>query len=86
MEHTTLLEVVPINKYDLVLLSKQHMGGGSDLLLCEKLSSNMHFISPSSLQRVEISATSTFTAPSELCYLRDLVRYVVLTLLHWKAE
>ena len=79
MEHTTLLEVVPINKDDLVILTKQHTGGRSDLFICSKTSSNLHFTSPSTLQKVEISAAKYFQSPiSALFTSRDLVRYVVL--------
>ena len=79
MEHTTLLEVVPLNKDDLVILTKQHTGGRSDLFICSKTTSNLHFTSPSTLQKVEISAAKYYQCPLSAVFTsRDLVRYVVL--------
>ena len=80
MEHTTLLEVVPINKDDLVLLTKQQgVGGRSELMLCNKLSSNIHCVSPSSLLKVELSAAKFFQSPFVALFTsKELVRYIVL--------
>lgn len=79
MEYTTVIEVVPVNKDDLVVLKKTFTGGKPDLFLCSKVTSNLHFISGGSLQNVEVSASKYYQNPfSTICTSRDLERYIVL--------
>lgn len=80
MEYTTVLEIVPINKDDLVLLKKSFTGGKPDMFLCNKVSSNLHFIAPgNTLQEVEVSASKYYQTPfSAIFTAKDLVRYLIL--------
>lgn len=80
MEYTTVLEIVPINKDDLVILKKTFTGGKPDFFLCNKVSTNLHFVAPgSTLQAVEVNATKYYQTPfSAVCTVKDLIRYIVL--------
>ncbi len=79
MELTVLLEVVPVSKHDLVVLPRGLSGSRPVLLLCHKRSSNLHLISPQTLQRVELNAAKYFATPfTPLLKVKDLVEYVVM--------
>ena len=79
MEHTILLEIAPIQKNDLLILPRGLSGGKPDLVLCHKLSSNLHMVSPLTLQRTEISSTKFFQAPfGAQMRNQQLVEFVVL--------
>jgi len=79
MELTTILEIVPVAKFDLVVLPRGLNGGRPMLALCHKLSSNLHAVSPQTLVRCEISATKYYAQPfSPIMRARDLVEYIIL--------
>ena len=79
MELTTMLEIVPVTKFDLVVLPKGMNGGRPMLALCHKLSSNLHIISPQTLVRCEVGATKYYSQPFlPIMKSRDLVEYIIL--------
>jgi len=79
MELTTMLEIVPVAKFDLVVLPRGLNGGRPMLALCHKLSSNLHLVSPQTLARCEVSATKYYAQPfAPIMRGRDLVEYIIL--------
>eukprot|EP00605_Chrysophyceae_sp_TOSAG23-4_P000789 GSChrysophyteH1.ASY1.ANO1.878.1 assembled CDS len=79
MEHTILLEIAPVQKYDLLVVPKHLVGGKADLMLCGKLSSSLHLVSPLTLSTVEVSALKFFQHPfSALMRHNQLTEFIVL--------
>ena len=77
-EYTTHIEVVPLCKWDLVIPRKE-ITGSSELLLVWKVSSNIHFISPTTSSHYEMSANKYFSSAfNPLITTRDLVNFMVL--------
>ena len=79
MEFTAMVEIVPIQKHDLIVLPRSFTGGKPALMLCHKLSSNLHLVSPQTLLSVEVSATKFYSTPfTPISRSRDLVEFLVL--------
>ena len=77
-ELTTLLEVAPLCKGDLVLLPKSYTGS-AEIMLLTKLQSSLHLINPATLASVEVKSQKYFTAPfTALLSIQHLVQFVVL--------
>eukprot|EP01039_Chlorochromonas_danica_P004673 gene4673-5120_t len=81
-EYTTTIEIVPLNRGDLIITSKA-LVGHRDLFLVTKISSLIHLLQPLTLQRVEVSAAKYFSITATLPLVvvareRQLRPYVVL--------
>ena len=77
-EHAYLVDIVPLVKHDVVLVPRDN-GRGSSLMIVNKVSSSVHFVSPVSMERKDMSATKYFTHPfSPLLSPAQLVPFVVL--------
>jgi nonsense-mediated mRNA decay protein 3 len=59
-EVTIIVEIVPVNKGDLIVAPKALLGGHRELLLVTKISSLIHCIQPTTMQAVEFSASKYF--------------------------
>jgi nonsense-mediated mRNA decay protein 3 len=78
IEYTIAIEVVPLCKGDLVVLPKT-ITGNADMMILSKLSSNLHFISPLTLDLVELTPSKYFTKPFQhLLTENNLIPFVVL--------
>lgn len=79
-EHTINVEIAPLSKGDLVVVSKSHNNNSAgDLMLVMKLSSNLHLMSPLTLNHIELSNVKYFAKPLvPLLSLHHLITFVVL--------
>lgn len=77
-----LIEIAPICRDDLVILPPKvsgPLGGAGPLLLCTKVSSQLHFVDTTTLQAVELPAGIYWRNPfNPILNSRNLVEYVVL--------
>lgn len=77
------VEIVPICKDDLVVLPKKiaHSLGflPSQLVLCQRIASTIHFMDPTTLKTAEMTAASYWRAPfASLDTIKNLTEYIVL--------
>jgi len=81
-KYTYSVEIIPICKDDLVcipLKQARQLSNISPLAICSRIGNSIHFMDPSSLQSVEISAPSYWRTPFEsLATVTDLVEFTVL--------
>uniref|UniRef100_A0A2P2I6L6 60S ribosomal export protein NMD3 n=1 Tax=Hirondellea gigas TaxID=1518452 RepID=A0A2P2I6L6_9CRUS len=81
-KYTILIDIAPICKDDLVCVSKKvlrKLGGGSPLLLCIRITANIHLLDPLSLRHVEVRAQTFFSDPfRSICNSKQLVEFVIL--------
>lgn len=80
-EITYHLEIAPVCKGDLVVTSKE-LSGSADLMVVTKLSSSVHLLSPTTLQKSELNSQKIFsTSPKLLTTVltaKHLTSFVVL--------
>ena len=80
-EITYHCEIAPLCKGDLVVTSKE-LSGCADLMVVTKLSSSVHLMSPTTLQKVELNSQKVFSvSPKPLVILltaKHLTTFVVL--------
>lgn len=76
------VELTPICRDDLVCLPTKlarASGNISPLLLCYKVSSQLHFIDPLTLQALEVSSNTFWNYPFRaLCTAKSLIQYVII--------
>ena len=81
-KYTFSVEIVPICRDDLVVLPKKmakSMGNISQLVLCSKVSNNVQFIDPTTLQTSELPAPVYWRTPfNSLADSSQLVEFIVL--------
>ena len=77
-ELTTLLEVAPLCKGDLVV-SPKGLTGSPELMLVTKLQASIHLLNPATLARTECKASRYFAEPfAAVLSIQHLVAFVVL--------
>lgn len=79
---TYSIEIVPICRDDLVVLPRviaQQLGNISPLVLCHKVTTNVHFIDPNTLQTAELPSSVYWNVPfRSVMNQKQLVEYYVV--------
>ena len=82
-KYTLYAEIIPICRYDLIYMPKKigrKFGGTNELLLCYKVTSNLHLIDPNTLKIIDISANVYYRNPFDAILTQSrLVEFDILS-------